>query len=100
MLQVELNDIVVNSWRRAETYRPDRRVLAPFEVAFAILGRFAQRVEGGCPRRICAMPSFQVRKLEAGLPIKLGRSQGLGIEHLQRARYRVAESIIVECDPL
>src|ERR1044072_2938699 len=47
VFQVKLHDVVVNSFRRRENHRAQRRLPTPFKVAFAVFGRDAQRIQRG-----------------------------------------------------
>jgi hypothetical protein len=61
---MQLNDIVIDVLGGREHDRPDGCASAPFEIATAIAWRLSECVQSRGPRRVGAVPHFEVRKLE------------------------------------
>jgi len=97
VLQVQLHDVVVNSFRRVENDGADGRLLAPLEIARALFRRGAQRVERYRPSWVSAVANIEVGENKTSGRIRRCSSllQRFRTKQFERTGKRIAKLIVV-----
>ena len=99
VLEVEVHGRLIERRLRLEHDRADRRRPAPPEVAFAVLRRGAQGVEGVRPVGCATARRFERREFEGcGAGGELGLLEARVLQKLERAAHGVAQSGVVESE--